>query len=221
MRKRELPRRVSMTFLTPTMVWRPMVSRTFRLALLPAAVLCCMAGLAAQEKPAKKEASKVATVEVTPAEVNLEVGGSAQFTAAGKDASGKALPDKPTIWFAAPFDTGGADMSGKVTVFGPGEIVVGAVIAEKSGYAKIHVKRPHIARIDVASFSAPIVSGGTAPALATPRNANGDPRSDIAITWTSENVRVARVDAAGLVTGANPGHAIIRATGDGVSGETS
>jgi uncharacterized protein YjdB len=207
-----------MTFSTRKIVWQ-----TFRLAVLPAALFCFAAGLGAQEKdnPPKKPESKVATVEVTPAEAVAEVGDTVQFTALGKDASGNAQPDKPTVWFAAPFDTGGADMSGKVKVFGAGEVTVGAVIGGKVGYAKIHIKRPHIARIEVAPLSAPVVAGGTAQALATPRNANGEPRSDIAITWTSENAAVARVDAAGLVTAVSPGRAKIRAAGDGVSGEAS
>ncbi len=207
-----------MTFSARNIVWW-----AFRLVLLPSALLCFAAGLGAQEKdkPEKKEASKVAAVEVTPAEVTAEVGDHLQFTAVGKDAAGNVQPDKPTVWFAAPFDTGGADMSGRVTVIGPGEVTVGVVIGEKTGYAKIHIKRPHIARIEVASLSAPIFTGGTAQALATPRNANGDPRSDVAITWTTENAAVARVDAAGLVTGVTPGRAKIRAAGDGVSGEAS
>src|SRR5712692_11671636 len=201
-----------MTFSTRKTVWQ-----MFRLAVLPAALFCFAAGLGAQEKDnsPKKPESKVATVEVTPAEATAEVGDTLQFTAVGKDASGNAQPDKPTVWFAAPFDTGGADMSGKVRVFGAGEVTVGAVIGGKVGYAKIHIKRPHIARIEVAPLSAPVVAGGTAQALATPRNANGEPRSDIAIAWTSENSAVARVDAAGLVTGVSPGRAKIRAAGDG------
>lgn len=190
--------------------------------MVSSALLCLTAGLGAQEKDKapKEETSKVATVEVTPAEATAEVGGSVQFTAVGKDASGQVQPDKPAIWFAAPFDTGGADMSGKITLFGPGEVTVGVVIGHKVGYAKIHVKRPHIARIDVAPLPGPIVTGGTAQVVATPRNANGDPRSDVALAWTSGNGAVARVDAAGLVTGVSPGRAAIRATGDGVSGET-
>src|SRR5712691_10768180 len=207
-----------MTFSTRKTVWQ-----AFRLAVLPAALFCFAAGLGAQEKdnPPKKPESKVATVEVTPAEAVAEVGDTVQFTALGKDASGNAQPDKPTVWFAAPFDTGGADMSGKVRVFGAGEVTVGVVIGGKVGYAKIHIKRPHIARIEVASLPAPVVAGGTAQALATPRNANGEPRSDIAITWTSKNAAVARVDAAGLVPAVSPGRAKIRAAGDGVSGQAS
>src|SRR3989441_3342470 len=157
-RKGERP----MIFSTRKTVWQ-----AFRLAVLPAALFCFAAGLGAQEKdnPPKKPESKVATVEVTPAEAVAEVGDTVQFTALGKDASGNAQPDKPTVWFAAPFDTGGADMSGKIRVFGAGEVTVGVGVGEKTGYAQNPIKRPHIERVEVAPFSPPGVSRATAPAL--------------------------------------------------------
>src|SRR2546425_5903651 len=111
-----------MTFSTRETVWQ-----AFRLAVLPAALFCFAAGLDAQEKdnPPKKPESKVATVEVTPAEAVAEVGDTVQFTALGKDASGNAQPDKPTVWFAAPFDTGGAGTSGEVKRLRAGAQAVG------------------------------------------------------------------------------------------------
>jgi hypothetical protein len=51
----------------------------------------------------------VKTVEVTPAKAEAEVGQQVRFTAIAKDESGKQLDLKPTVWFAAPFDVGGAD----------------------------------------------------------------------------------------------------------------
>src|SRR2546426_8714198 len=106
-----------MTFSTRKTVWQ-----AFRLAVLPAVLFCFAAGVGAQEKdnPPKKHESKVATVEVTPAEAVAEVGDTVQFTALDKDASDNAQPDKPTVWFAAPFDTGGAGMSGQGRGVGAG-----------------------------------------------------------------------------------------------------
>src|SRR2546425_4241227 len=134
-----------MTFSTRETVWQ-----AFRLAVLPAALFCFAAGLDAQEKdnPPKKPESKVATVEVTPAEAVAEVGDTVQFTALGKDASGNAQPDKPTVWFAAPFDTGGADMSGKVKVFGAGGGNGGAGICGEGGCAQKPNQRPPPSRAE-------------------------------------------------------------------------
>src|SRR5262249_21889496 len=102
---------------------------------------------------------------------------------------------------------------------GPGEVIVGASISGTIGYAKITVSRPHIATIDVVPQIS-IVTGGNRLLVATPRNKNGDPRSDIALTWTSSDTGVAAIDPAALLRGAKPGKARIKVTGDGVSGES-
>jgi hypothetical protein len=169
----------------------------------------------------KKDESKVAKVEVTPAETSGAIGDKIQFSAVGKDAQGKVQPDKVKLWFAAPFDTAGADQNGVVTLIRPGEVVVGASIGSKVGYAKIKVSKPHIARIDVAAPTAPLLIGGAVQLRAIPRNPDGDPRSDIALTWSSDNNGVAAVDSAGVVRGMDSGRAVIRAMGDGKTGETT
>jgi len=174
-----------------------------------------------KEEQAKEEESKVASVEVTPEQGAVAVGSKMQFKAVGKDASGQVLPDKVKTWFAAPFDSGVAEESGEVSFVQPGEITVGALIGKKTGYAHIVVSKPHIARIEVASTGNPLAVGASHLLSATPRNANGDPRSDIVLTWTSENPTIASVDAAGLVHALKEGKATIRASGDGASGETS
>jgi hypothetical protein len=173
-----------------------------------------------KEKPKEPE-SKVVSVEVTPAEATAQVGDQMKFTAVGKDASGNATDEKVIVWFASPFDIAAAEASGIVTVYKPGEVRVGALIGKKVGHAKITVKPPKVARIDVEKFAAPIIVGGIAKAAATPRNADGDPRSDVAINWASSAPSIATVDAAGVVTGVSPGRATLRATTDGVAGSAA
>ncbi len=190
-------------------------------ALLVAAPLSLPAQDKQKDESKKKDESKVAKVEVTPAEASGAIGNKMQFSAAGKDAEGKPLPDKVKLWFAAPFDIAGADQNGVISLIGPGEVIVGAVVGGKVGYARVKVSKPHIARIDVAAQQSPIVAGGAAQLQATPRDPNGDPRSDIALAWSSDNTSIATVDGAGVVRGVSPGRATIRASGDGKTGETS
>jgi len=192
--------------------------RLFSFSLLMAILGSLSLAQEADKKP--EEASKVAAVEVTPAQGTSTVGGKLQFKAVAKDASGQALPDPVKNWFVAPFDSGAAEENGEVSFVQPGEITVSALIGKKLGYAHILVSKPHIARIDVSTPAAPLAVGSAYRLGATPRNPNGDPRSDIAITWTSENPGVASVDAAGLVHARKPGTAKIRAAGDGASGES-
>jgi hypothetical protein len=170
-------------------------------------------------EPPKDPNSKVSTVEVTPAQANAAIGDKLQFKAVGKDAAGNALPDKVEFWFAAPTDLGGSNEEGLVSFFGPGEVVVGATIGGTTGYAKVTVSKPHIASIELAPQLS-VVTSGSRLLLATPRNKNGDPRSDIALTWTSSDSAVATVDAAGLLRGGKAGKARVKVSGDGVSAES-
>ena len=173
----------------------------------------------ADQKP--KEESKVAAVEVTPAQATAAIGSKLQFKALAKDASGQVLPDKVKSWFAAPFDSAAADENGEVSFVQPGEIMVGALIGKKTGYAHITVSKPHISRIDVLSPAAPLGVGSSHLLTATARNANGDPRSDISLSWSSENPAIATVDANGLVHALKPGKVAIRVAGEGVTGDTA
>jgi hypothetical protein len=167
------------------------------------------------------EKSKIARVELTPATGMTAIGSKMQFKAVAKDASGQTLPDAVKYWYAAPFDAAGADQNGEIAFFQPGEVTVGALIGSKFGYAHITVSKPHIAKIDVASPGAALYAGGGHLLSATPRNANGDPRIDIALTWTSTDPAIATVDATGYVHALKPGKTKIRAAGDRAMGETS
>jgi plastocyanin len=91
-----------------------------------------------------------ASVEITPNTLDVHVGEKVKFSAAAKDAAGNAIDEKPSVWFAAPFDLAGADDSGEVTFHMPGVVTVGAVIAGKAGYATVNVQNTKIASLEIA-----------------------------------------------------------------------
>jgi plastocyanin len=152
----------------------------------------------------------VKSVEVTSAAVDVEVGQQVKFTAVAKDESGKVLDLKPAVWFAAPFDVASADNSGTVSFFQPGEAQIGVVVAGKVGFARIKVKPAPIASIDLPSKARVVVGGALRP-NATALTSLGNPRADVAISWSSDNPSVASVDAAGLIVGLKSGKANIKA----------
>ena len=167
----------------------------------------------------KKDDSKVVTVEVTPAQASAAIGDKVQFKAVGKDASGNILPDAVKFWYAAPMDLAGSDPNGLVSVFQPGDVIVGALIGGKTGYAHIMVGKPHIAGIDLPAPVDDFAAGDVAQLIATPRNPSGDPRTDIALAWTSGSPNVATVDAAGMLRAIKPGKTKISVSGDGKSAD--
>lgn len=171
-------------------------------------VLCVIALIGTAAFARQQQAVK--TVEVTPNATEVEVGQQIKFTAVAKDESGKTVDVKPAVWFAAPFDVVGADNSGNISFFNPGEAQIGAVVAGKVGVARIKVKPAPVTSIDLPSNSQVVVGGAMRP-YATARTSTGNPRADVAITWSSDNPYIASVDPAGLVIGLKPGTANITA----------
>jgi hypothetical protein len=170
------------------------------------------------QEPPKKEAPAIRTIEVTPARVEAQVGQQIKFTAIARDAEGKAVDVKQLIWFAGPFDLAVADPAGNVTVFGPGEVEVGAAIPGGGvGRAKIIVKPQPVVSVEIAAPAGVLVVGGTLQLTPSARVANGNPRQDVSYAWSSSNPSVAAVDQTGLVTAIAPGKASIQASCEGVN----
>ena len=201
------------------------LAKRFRIALTTTTFSALASVSVLAQKPMepekdKNEESKVVTVEVIPAQASAAIGDKVQFKAVGKDSSGNVLPEAVKFWYAAPMDISGSDPSGLVSVFQPGEVIVGALIGGKMGYGLITVGKPHIAKIDVSAPAGELSFGDVAQLVAVPRNPNGDPRTDIALTWTSDSPAIATVDAAGVVHAIKSGKTKIRVAGDGAVSET-
>src|SRR5215470_4493616 len=146
-----------------TIIKRRVKGRAMLLAAGQVIVAVAMAvgfAFGAQEQP-KQEVVAIKTVEVTPGRVEAQVGQHIKFAAVAKDTGGNLVEVKQIIWFAGPFDLAAADDTGNVTLYGPGEVEVGAMIRGKVGRAKIIVKPQPVASIEVAPVAGPLVVGGT------------------------------------------------------------
>jgi plastocyanin len=193
----------------------------FVLALVMVCALAFVPTLHAQETGAPPTPPKAASVEVTPAGVQAHVGEKVKFTAVAKDGSGKVIDVKPTVWIALPPDIAGADADGNVIFRTAGQVTVGAVVAGKPGFTTATVVTPPPAKIEVEPVEKALAVGGSTVLTASARSANGDPRTDVAIRWTSKTAAIAKVDESGLVTATAPGTATLVATGGPISSEVS
>jgi len=188
------------------------------------AIVICSLPLWSQDAAKPQESSTSvapAVVEITPKTLDVHVGEKVRFSAAAKDTAGNPIDAKPSVWFAAPFDLAGADESGEVTFHAPGVVTVGTVIAGKAGYATVNVATSKIANIEIEPLAHAIVAGSAEQLTALPRTANGEPRTDADIKWSSDKPSIATVDAAGLVTGVAPGTATIKASSDDATGKVT
>ena len=190
--------------------------RTYRslLAIVCFALLVAMAtAISTAQEPTAPRA------ELSPANDDISVGQKVQFTAVLKDASGKKTKAPASAWFAAPFDLAAVDETGTVSFFSPGDVLVGAIVNGRTVLIHVMVKPGPVTRIDIESLKAPLVVGATTKLSATARSSEGNPRSDVALSWTSNKPEVATVDGAGVVTAISPGSATITAiTSSGGSG---
>jgi hypothetical protein len=184
------------------------------MVLLPIGLASSLAN--AQDQPGPSNPG--ITVEVSPRTVEAQAGEQLAFTVAVKDASGKPLDASQIIWFAVPDDIAGAEQTGKVTFYEPGVAKVMAVVQGQVGFSTVTVKPPAVTAVEIQPPAGPLVVGGTVKLEATPRTQRGNPRQDVEVGWTSESPSIARVDAAGLVTGVAPGKAVLRAAVKGAAG---
>src|SRR5580704_10405864 len=177
--------------------------------------------LRAQEVGAPPTPPKPASVEITPVNSQAHVGDRVKFTAVAKDASGKVMDVKPMLWIALPPDIAGADADGNVIFRTAGQVTVGAVVAGKPGFTTATVVTPPPAKIEVEPVEKALAVGGSTVLTASARSANGDPRTDVAIHWSSKAPAIAKVDESGLVKALAPGRATLVATGGPARGEIS
>jgi hypothetical protein len=184
--------------------------------LFPAACLALLVVIAGSA--AGQTASAVKSVEITPSKTDFEVGQHVKFSAVVKDESGKPLNEKPANWIATPFDVAAIDENGTASFYQPGEVMIGVFIGGKAHFTKVVVKPAPAKTVVIDRLSTPIVVGGTVKLNATAHIFNGDPRTDVAISWASDNPSVAAVDASGIVKGVAPGQAILRAASGAASG---
>ena len=163
--------------------------------------------------------AQVKTVTLTPANAEAEVGQQVKLTVSGLDTDGKVVEQKAMLWAAIPGDLAAASNDGVISLFAPGEVTVIAVVGGKLGRATIRVKPARVAKVEIEKLGAALVAGGSLKLSAKVIGANGDPRSDVALNWSSSNPAVATIDVAGFVTGIAPGKTKLRAKADDVSGE--
>ena len=163
----------------------------------------------------------VASVAVSPASATLIVGATQQLTATPLDANGNPLSGRTISWTTSALGVATVDANGLVTAVAPGSATITATSEGKSGTSAITVNPVPVASVAVSPASATLIVGATLQLTATPLDANGNPLSGRAVSWTTSAPGVATVDANGLVTAVATGSATITATSEGKSGTSA
>src|ERR1051325_11221548 len=166
------------------------------------------------------KSSVVKTVIVTAPVKETEVGQQVQLSVVAKDASGNIVNEKPSTYFAGPFDIAAADENGVIKVFGSGEVTAGAIVGGEAGFVTFVVKPASVKSIEIAPVTSSLLVGSTFQLEAVARIFTGDPRNGVPITWSSADPGIVSVDASGVVTGVQPGSTTITATSGAATATT-
>jgi hypothetical protein len=157
--------------------------------------------------------SPVATVEVTPANAEVDVGRTIQLSARALDASGNAVPGAQLVWFGN--GEGAVDSTGLVTGGYQGYLQVTAVAVVRGaapvyGFARVRIKPLGPASVQIAPVGGEIIAGTRLTLSATAYSVHGDRRDD-PVSYSSSNARVISITPDGRLRAVAPGRATITA----------
>jgi uncharacterized protein YjdB len=160
----------------------------------------------------------VATVEVTPQNLQLRENATRQLTATTRDASGAVVTDRPVTWASSNTSVATVSATGVVLGESAGTATITATSEGRSGSTTVTVLRAQVTSIRFRAFPDPFVVGDTARARAVAVDSVGRELSGRTITYSGSNDAVATVSPSGLMGGVNAGTFTITATSEGVSG---
>jgi len=174
-------------------------------------------GLNAQEgsKPAAS-----GSVRITPAELTLPVGQTAQLQAEILDVGGRPAEGR-VMFFSRARRSVRVSRQGEVSALKPGtfEIIARAMLPEGRGpQATVVVTVPHPEPAAIKLYDAPqkLYVGTTVRATGAVVDKDDIARDDLALTFATGDARVATVDAFGHLTAHTPGTTDLRAHGGGL-----
>jgi hypothetical protein len=158
--------------------------------------------------------SRIARVEVTPAEVTLVSGDTLRLTAIAYDSAGKPIPDARIAFFAAGgMFEGTVGSDGLVTAGATGTLPVSVVATVRGSRPstkqfRVRIDAPPAATITVDGAPARMYVGQSLSLAAVVLAGNGDRRAD-KVTWLSDRPAVVAVDDDGRLSARSAGRATV------------
>jgi alpha-tubulin suppressor-like RCC1 family protein/uncharacterized protein YjdB len=164
----------------------------------------------------------VKVIAISPAAPTIAAGQTQAMSATLKDSAGGTLSAqfRTVTWATSSSSVANVSAAGVVTAIAPGTATITAAAEGITGTATVTVtgSGTPVASVDVTPTNPNVEIGTTLALVVTPRDANNNPLTGRAATWTSESPAVATVSSTGVVSGLSVGTAIIIATVEGVQG---
>jgi uncharacterized protein YjdB len=157
----------------------------------------------------------VGSVTVSPATADVTVGQTVTLSSTVRDTSGAIVVDRPVTWRSSDIAIATVSSAGVVTGVAPGTVTITATSETQSGSAAVTVQPVPVATVTLDPTSVTLEPGQTATLVATTKSGDGTVLTGRTVTFSSDDVGVARVTSDGVVTGVAPGVATITATSEG------
>ncbi len=161
----------------------------------------------------------VATVYLTAPQTTLQPTQSTQTAVVLRDLLGNVLTGRVITYSTSDPAIATVSATGLVTAVGPGTATITALSEGKTGTVSVTI--PTVMSVTVSAPLTTLQIGQTTQAVAVLRDAQGNPVTGRAVTWTSSNPAALSVSASGLITAVGPGASTITATSGGVNGTLS
>jgi uncharacterized protein YjdB len=161
----------------------------------------------------------VATVTLDPTSLRLEPGQTATLVATTRSADGTVLTGRVVTFASDNVNVARVSSDGVVTGVAPGTATITATSEGRSATATVTVQ-PTVAYVIVSPTTVFLKKNTTVQLSVTAYDAGGHVIVGRAVTWSSDDDRVATVSETGLVTGRRAGEVTISATIDDKIGTT-
>lgn len=163
----------------------------------------------------------VASVDMNPGELRLEIGQTGTITATPKSADGTALTGRSIAWSSRDPGVATVNSSGLVTAKAAGSTLIEATSEGVTGVTLVTVANVPVSSVVVSPDTATLAVGQSKQLSAKTFDAGGAELSGRTITWSSSNEDVASVSSTGKVLAVAPGSATITATSEGKSDQAT
>lgn len=167
-------------------------------------------------------AQRVASVRVAPLETTLEsLGDTLRLLAEGLDANGNPVGDADFTWSSSDDSVATVDTDGLVTAVQNGAATVTATAGEFTATTSLIVAQQPANILVTPEASTLFSLGDTLRLSAKALDARGNPITEAALAWSSDDESVATVDSTGLVTAVRSGGVEIAAAAGDVDGSAA
>jgi uncharacterized protein YjdB len=162
--------------------------------------------------------SEVASVAVSPPTSTVSIGAQLPLRVIVEDAIGDTITNIDVHWSVQDPTIATVSTTGVVTGVKLGSTQVAASAAGKSGIGTVTVEKTPVSKVVVTPSQVDAAPGAQKQLTATALDAAQNPLAGRAVTWSTSNAEVAKVDANGNVSAMAAGTATITATSEGKSG---